>query len=130
MIISDLMKMLVVLLFMFYMNWKLTWIVVVAMPILVYITRIFQRKMQVAFEEVRTQIANMNSFVQERVTGMKIVQLFNREKIEAENFRVINDKHRVAWIKTILYNSIFFPIADIISSITLGLVVVLADSKF
>jgi ABC-type multidrug transport system fused ATPase/permease subunit len=129
MIISDLMKMLVVLIFMFYMNWKLTWIVVVAMPILVYITRIFQRKMQVAFEEVRTQIANMNSFVQERVTGMKIVQLFNREKIEAENFRVINDKHRVAWIKTILYNSIFFPIADIISSITLGLVVVYGGFK-
>ncbi|WP_166923615.1 ABC transporter ATP-binding protein [Flavobacterium poyangense] len=124
MIISDLMKMIVVLIFMFYMNWKLTWIVVVAMPILVYVTRIFQRKMQVAFEEVRTQIANMNSFVQERVTGMKIVQLFNREKIEAENFKEINNKHKVAWIKTILYNSIFFPIADIISSITLGLVVV------
>jgi ABC-type multidrug transport system fused ATPase/permease subunit len=129
MIISDLMKMLVVLIFMFYMNWKLTWIVVVAMPILVYVTRIFQRKMQVAFEEVRTQIANMNSFVQERVTGMKIVQLFNREKIEAENFKNINDKHRVAWIKTILYNSIFFPIADIISSITLGLVVVFGGFK-
>lgn len=129
MIISDLMKMLVVLLFMFYMNWKLTWIVVVAMPILVFITRIFQRKMQVAFEEVRTQIANMNSFVQERVTGMKIVQLFNREKIEAENFKEINNKHRVAWIKTILYNSIFFPIADIISSITLGLVVVYGGFK-
>ncbi|PWB28172.1 ABC transporter ATP-binding protein [Flavobacterium sp. HTF] len=124
MIISDLMKMLVVLVFMFYMNWKLTWIVIVAMPILVYITRIFQRKMQVAFEEVRTQIANMNSFVQERVTGMKIVQLFNREVIEAENFKEINNKHKVAWIKTILYNSIFFPIADIISSISLGLVVV------
>lgn len=129
MIISDLMKMLVVLLFMFYMNWKLTWIVVVAMPLLVYITRIFQRKMQVAFEEVRTQIANMNSFVQERVTGMKIVQLFNREKIEAENFKEINNKHKVAWIKTILYNSIFFPIADIISSITLGLVVVYGGFK-
>lgn len=129
MIISDLMKMFVVLLFMFYMNWKLTWIVVVAMPLLVFITRIFQRKMQVAFEEVRTQIANMNSFVQERVTGMKIVQLFNREKIEAENFKEINNKHKVAWIKTILYNSIFFPIADIISSITLGLVVVYGGFK-
>jgi len=123
MIISDLMKMLVVLLFMFYMNWKLTWIVIVAMPILVFITRIFQQKMQVAFEEVRTQIANMNSFVQERVTGMKIVQLFHREDIEAEKFRVINDKHNRAWIKTILYNSIFFPIADIISSLTLGFIV-------
>ncbi len=123
MIISDLMKMIVVLIFMFYMNWKLTWIVIVAMPILVFITRIFQRKMQVAFEEVRNQIANMNSFVQERVTGMKIVQLFNREKIEYEKFKEINDKHKKAWIKTILYNSIFFPIADIISSLTLGFIV-------
>ena len=123
MIISDLMKMFVVLIFMFYMNWKLTWIVIIAMPILVVITRVFQRKMQVAFEEVRNQIANMNSFVQERVTGMKIVQLFNREDIEADKFREINDKHKKAWIKTILYNSIFFPIADIISSLTLGFIV-------
>ena len=123
MIISDLMKMLVCLLVMFYMNWHLTVIVILAMPILVYITRIFQRKMQAAFEEVRTQVANLNTFVQERVTGMKIVQLFNREKIEYEKFKEINQKHNVAWIKTILYNSIFFPIADIISSITLGVIV-------
>ncbi len=129
MIISDLMKMVVVLIFMFYMNWKLTWIVIVAMPILVFFTRIFQRKMQVAFEEVRTQIANMNSFVQERVTGMKIVQLFNREKIEYEKFKQINDKHKKAWIKTILYNSIFFPIADIISSLTLGFIVLYGGMK-
>lgn len=123
MIMSDLMKMLVCLLVMFYMNWHLTVIVILAMPILVYITRIFQRKMQAAFEEVRTQVANLNTFVQERVTGMKIVQLFNREKIEYEKFKEINQKHNVAWIKTILYNSIFFPIADIISSITLGVIV-------
>jgi len=123
MIISDLLKMVVVLLFMFYMNWKLTWIVILAMPVLVYITRIFQRKMQVAFEEVRNQVANLNTFVQERVTGMKIVQLFNREDIEFEKFKEINQKHNKAWIKTILYNSIFFPIADIISSLTLGAVV-------
>jgi ABC-type multidrug transport system fused ATPase/permease subunit len=123
MIISDIMKMFVVLAFMFYMNWKLTWIVIVAMPILVFFTRIFQKKMQIAFEEVRTQIANMNSFVQERVTGMKIVQLFQREDIEFEKFKTINQKHNKAWIKTILYNSIFFPIADIISSLTLGFVV-------
>jgi ABC-type multidrug transport system fused ATPase/permease subunit len=123
MIISDLMKMTVVLIFMFYMNWRLSWIVIVAMPILVFFTRIFQRKMQVAFEDVRNQVAHMNTFVQERVTGMKIVQLFNREDIEAEKFSEINDKHRKAWVKTILYNSIFFPIADIISSLTLGFVV-------
>ena len=124
MIMSDLMKMFVCLLVMFYMNWHLTIIVILAMPILVYITRIFQRKMQVAFEEVRNQVANLNTFVQERVTGMKIVQLFNREKIEFEKFKEINQKHNVAWIKTILYNSIFFPIADIISSITLGVIVI------
>ena len=129
MIISDLMKMIVVLGFMFYMNWTLTWIVIVAMPILVFVTRIFQKKMQVAFEEVRTQIANMNSFVQERVTGMKIVQLFNRENIESEKFKEINDKHKKAWIKTILYNSIFFPIADIISSLTLGFIVLYGGIK-
>ena len=123
MIISDLLKMVVILIFMFYMNWKLTWIVILAMPVLVFITRIFQRKMQVAFEEVRNQVANLNTFVQERVTGMKIVQLFNREDIEYEKFKEINGKHNNAWIKTILYNSIFFPIADIISSLTLGAVV-------
>jgi len=123
MIISDLMKMVAVLGFMFYMNWSLTWIVIVAMPILVIATRVFQKKMQVAFEEVRTQISNLNTFVQERVTGMKIVQLFNREEIEAEKFSEINAKHNKAWIKTVWYNSIFFPIADIISSLTLAMVV-------
>lgn len=123
MIISDLMKMVAVLIFMFCMNWKLSWTVVIAMPVLVYFTRIFQKKMQIAFEEVRTQVANMNTFVQERVTGMKIVQLFNREDIEADKFSEINGKHNRAWIKTILYNSIFFPIADIISSFTLAVVV-------
>jgi len=123
MIASDVMKMIACLIIMFWMNWQLSLIVVLAMPILVFFTRIFQKKMQVAFEEVRTQIANMNSFVQERVTGMKIVQLFNREDIESEKFRLINEKHNKAWIKTILYNSIFFPIADIISSLTLGFIV-------
>ncbi len=123
MIASDMMKMAVCLVIMFFMNWQLSLIVIVAMPILVFITRIFQRKMQVAFEEVRSQIANMNSFVQERITGMKIVQLFNREDIEYEKFKSINEKHKKAWVKTILYNSIFFPIADIISSLTLGFIV-------
>jgi len=108
MIGSELIKMVVILLFMFYMNWKLAWIVIVAMPILVFFTRIFQRRMQIAFEEVRNQVANLNTFVQERVTGMKIVQLFNREDIEYEKFKVINDKHNSAWIKTVWYNSIFF----------------------
>lgn len=129
MIMSDLSKMIVVLIFMFFMNWQLTLIVFVAMPILVWVTRIFQKKMQVTFEVVRTQIAALNTFVQERVTGMKIVQLFTREQIEAEKFSEINDKHNKAWIKTVWYNSIFFPIADIISSLTLGAVVVYGGQR-
>lgn len=123
MIISDLLKMVVVFFFMLFMNWKLTLIVVAIMPVLLYITRVFQRKMQVAFQEVRVQVANLNTFVQERITGMKIVQLFHREHEEFEKFKQINDKHNKAWIKTIFYNSIFFPIADIISSLTLGFIV-------
>src|SRR5690606_9991705 len=123
MIISDLLKMLVILIIMFYMNWKLTFIVLAAMPVLLYATRIFQIKMKGAFEEVRTQVANLNTFVQERLTGMKIVQLFNREAIEYEKFKEINKKHNKAWLKNILYNSIFFPIADIISSLTLGIII-------
>jgi ATP-binding cassette, subfamily B, multidrug efflux pump len=123
MIISDLLKMIVVLGFMLYMNWKLTIIVVLAIPVLIFFTNVFQKKMQLAYEEVRNQIANMNTFVQERVTGMKIVQLFTRETIEFEKFKEINNKHRVAWVKNVLYNSIFFPIVDIISSLTLSFII-------
>ena len=123
MIVSDLLKMTVVLGIMFYMNWKLSLIVLVSMPILLYATNIFQKKMRVAFNEVRTQVSNLNTFVQERLTGMKIVQLFNREDIEFEKFKAINEKHNNAWQKNILYNSIFFPIADIVSSLTLGAIV-------
>lgn len=123
MIVGDLLKMIVVLVIMLYMNWKLSLVVILAMPILVFATRIFQKHMKVAFEEVRTQISNLNTFVQERVTGMKIVQLFNREATEYKNFEAINKKHNDAWQKNILYNSIFFPIADIISQVTLGFVI-------
>jgi subfamily B ATP-binding cassette protein MsbA len=115
--------MIVVLGFMLYMNWKLTLIVIAAMPILIYATRVFQIKMKVAFEEVRTQIANMNTFVQERVSGMKIVQLFIREETEYQNFKKINYLHKKAWVKNVWYNSIFFPIADIVSALTLSLII-------
>lgn len=123
MIVSDVLKMLITLVFMFSINWKISLIVVAVMPIILYATNVFQKKMKVAFNEVRNEVANLNTFVQERLTGMKIVQLFNREKIEAQKFEEINKRHNKAWLKNILYNSIFFPIADIISNITLGLVV-------
>ncbi len=124
MIIGDILKMLVVLGIMLWMNWKLTFIVIIAMPIILYATRIFQKHMKVAFQEVRLQVANLNTFIQERLTGMKIVQLFNREEIELKKFKEINQKHNDAWQKNILYNAIFFPVADIVSSVTLGCVII------
>ncbi|WP_430611842.1 ABC transporter ATP-binding protein [Flavobacterium sp. JP2137] len=123
MIVSDLLKMVVVLGIMFYMNWQLSCIVIIGMPILLYATRVFQLKMKGAFQEVRAQISNLNTFIQERLTGMKIVQLFTREEVEYEKFKEINHKHNNAWLKNILYNSIFFPIADIVSSLTLGFII-------
>ncbi|PHR96316.1 MAG: antibiotic ABC transporter ATP-binding protein [Leeuwenhoekiella sp.] len=123
MIISDLLKMLVIAGVMLYKSWQLSLIVFVILPFILYATRVFQRKMKVAFEEVRTQVANLNSFVQERVTGMKIVQIFSRERIEREKFNEINQKHMRAWNKTVWYNSIFFPIAEMVTSITIGLLV-------
>lgn len=122
MIIADLLKMGVALGFMFYLSWEVTLIVLAVFPIILYATRVFQRAMKSAFEEVRTQVANLNTFVQERVTGMKIVQIFNREAIEHKRFNEINKKHMNAWNKTVWYNSIFFPIADMCTSITIGLV--------
>ncbi len=123
MIISDVLKMLVVAGVMCYMNWKLSLIVFCTFPIIVYATKVFQKYMKRAFDDVRTEVANLNSFVQERVTGMKTLQLFTRESIEYDNFKTINQRHKKGWLKTVWYNSIFFPIAEIISSITLGFVV-------
>ncbi|GBF20390.1 MULTISPECIES: ABC transporter ATP-binding protein [Arenibacter] len=122
-IVSDLLKMLVVAIVMIVTNWKLSLIVFAVLPIILYATRLFQKAMKVAFIEVRAQVSNLNSFVQERITGMKIVQLFTREEIEKEKFREINEKHQNAWLKTVWYNSIFFPVAEIVSSITVGLIV-------
>lgn len=122
-IVADLLKMMVAAGVMLYMNWRLALIVFAVLPIILYATRLFQKAMKVAFTEVRAEVSNLNSFVQERITGMRIVQLFTREKIESDNFRKINEKHKNAWLKTVWYNSIFFPIAEIVSSITLGLVV-------
>ena len=123
MIISDLLKMIVILGVMLYKSWQLTLIVMSILPLILYATRVFQRAMKVAFEEVRAQVANLNSFVQERITGMKIVQIFTREKTEYKEFKEINEKHKKAWIKTVWYNSIFFPIAEMASSVAIGLVV-------
>lgn len=122
-IVADLLKMGVAAVVMLVINWKLALIVFTVLPIILYATRLFQKAMKIAFTEVRAEVSNLNSFVQERITGMKIVQLFTREKIESDKFREINEKHKKAWLKTVWYNSIFFPIAEIVSSITVGLIV-------
>jgi len=123
MIFSDILKMGVVGAVMFYMNWRLSVIVFCTLPIVLIATKIFQKYMKKAFEDVRTEVSNLNSFVQERITGMKIVQIFAREEIEYQNFKTINARHRKGWIKTVWYNSVFFPIAELLSSITLGTVI-------
>ncbi|MAP79711.1 MAG: antibiotic ABC transporter ATP-binding protein [Aequorivita sp.] len=123
MIISDLLKMLVIAGFMLYQSWRLSLIVFIVLPFILYATRVFQKAMKVAFEDVRNQVANLNSFVQERISGMKIVQIFTREETEYNRFQEINKKHRKAWIKTVWYNSIFFPIAETAGAVATGLVV-------
>jgi len=122
-IIADFFKMTVILIVMIAISFRLTIVVLLIFPFLIYATRIFQKAMKKAFELVRREVANLNSFVQERISGVKIVQIFNREKIEENKFNEINIKHRDAWLKTVWINSIFFPIAEISGSICIGLLV-------
>ena len=122
-IIADILKMITVLTVMTIISLELTLVVISIFPVLIFATRVFQKTMKVAFEKVRLEVANLNSFVQERISGIKIVQIFNREKVEINNFRKINIKHRDAWLRTVWINSIFFPIAEISTSICIGLLV-------
>ncbi len=121
--VSDLLKMLVITIVMFVLDWKLALISYATMPLILYFTRWFQRSMNAAFVEVRHEVSNLNAFVQERISGIKVLQLFAQEKQELEHFKKINEKHKQAWLKTIWYNSIFFPIGDLCISITIALIV-------
>ena len=123
MIFADLILMLSVISVMIYLSFKLSIIVFAVLPFILIATRFFQRAMKSAFNEVRSEVANLNSFVQERISGIKEIQIFNREVVEQNSFIKINEKHKNAWLKTVWYNSIFFPIAEISTSITIGLLV-------
>lgn len=123
MIISDVIKMAIIVCFMLYKSWQLSLIIFTVLPIIIIATRIFHKKMKTAYEQVRTEVSNLNTFVQEHISGMKIVQLFAREDTEFEKFKQINEKHKQGWIKTVWYNSIFFPIAELCSSIAIGFLV-------
>jgi len=121
-IIGDLLKMIVVITVMLVTSLKLSLYVLAVLPFILLATRIFQKAMKGAFKDVRAQISALNTFVQEHVTGMKIVQLFAREKEEYQKFKAINEKHKKAWVKTVWYNSIFFPIIELASSITIAII--------
>ena len=122
-IIGDILKLLVVLVVMFATDWRLTLFSLASIPILLVATYWFKRSIKSAFQEVRTQVSALNTFVQERIVGMRIVQLFNREKVEFKNFQAINELHKKAHVRSIWYYSIFFPIVEILSAISIGLLI-------
>lgn len=122
-IIADVMQLVVILGFMFWMNWSLTLVSLSLLPILIFATYIFKEKIKVAFNEVRAAVSNLNSFVQEHITGMNIVQIFNSEKREFEKFKEINKEHRKANINSVLYYAIYFPVSEVIQAAGIGLIV-------
>lgn len=122
-IISDILKMLLIMSLMLLTDWKLSLLTFLTLPIIIYATHLFQKASKAAFTDIRREVANLNSFVQERITGIKVVQLFTREEQEYKAFQEINEKHKKAWLRNILQNSIYFPIAEILSSIAIALVI-------
>ena len=122
-IIGDLLKLIVILGVMLFLNYRLTLIILLPIPLLLIATYIFKKSVAASFQDVRTQVARLNAFVQEHITGMNIVQIFNREKAEIKKFDAINAKHRDANIRSIKAYSIFFPVVEILSSVSLGLLV-------
>jgi ATP-binding cassette, subfamily B, multidrug efflux pump len=122
-IIGDLLQLVTILAVMFWVDWRLTLVSLCTLPLLLISTYIFKEKIKVAFNDVRNAVANLNSFLQEHITGMNIVQIFNREQREYEKFQEINREHRKAHINSVMYYSIYFPVAEIIQAIGTGLVV-------
>ena len=122
-IIGDLLQIVTILGVMFYIDWKLTLVSLCTLPLLVISTYVFKEKIKVTFNDVRNAVANLNSFLQEHITGMTVVQLFNREHREFEKFKEINREHSAAHIRSVLYYSVYFPVAEIIQAIGIGLVV-------
>ncbi len=122
-IIAELLKLILVLVFMFYTSFKLTIVTLITIPFLLIATAWFKRNIKSAFQDVRTQVSKLNAFVQERIIGMKIVQIFNKEESEFNNFKEINIMHRDANIRSIFYYAVFFPIVEILSALAIALVI-------
>lgn len=122
-IVGDLLQLVTILAVMFYIDWKLTLVSLSTLPLMIISTYVFKEKIKVTFNDVRNAVSNLNSFLQEHITGMNIVQIFNREQREYDKFKSINKEHAAAHIRSVLYYSVYFPVAEIIQAIGIGLVV-------
>ncbi len=122
-IIGDILQLVVIISYMFYIDWQLTLVSLSTIPVLLIATNVFKNKIKSTFNDVRTQVAALNVFVQEHITGMRIVQIFNREKQEMDSFKDINKLHKDANVRSVWYYSIFFPVVEILSAISIGLIV-------
>lgn len=122
-IFGDILKLITVIAVMFWVDWQLTLISLSTIPVLLIATYIFKNGIRSSFQDVRTQVSRLNAFLQEHITGMHIVQIFNREEKEMERFKVINAEHRDAHIRSVWYFSIFLPVVEILSATSLGLMV-------
>lgn len=122
-VLAEILQLTVLLSVMFYWNWQLTLVSLSMLPFLLVSTYVFKEKIKTSFDQVRTAVSGLNTFVQEHVTGMSIVQIFNTEKREFKKFTKINDEHRAAHLKSVKYYSIYFPVAEVIGAIGVGLLV-------
>jgi ATP-binding cassette, subfamily B, multidrug efflux pump len=120
---SDLLQIVFILAFMFYIDWRLALVSLSTIPLMVLSTYVFKEKIKVAFNDVRNAVSNLNAFVQEHITGMNIVQIFGSEKKEYEKFKEINCEHRDANLRSVLYYSVYYPVAEIIAAMGTGLLV-------
>ena len=121
--VGDLLQVLIIILVMFYTDWELTLVVLLPIPVLMIVTRIFQRAIRISFQEVRTQVGNLNTFLQEHISGMAVIQYFAKEEQEYQKFKAINSRYRDANIRSNWYYSIFFPVVELISAVSLALLI-------
>ena len=128
-IIADFITLIAVIAVMLYTSWRLTAIVFITMPFMMLASYIFKEKVKVSYQRVRNQISNMNAFLQERISGMKTIQIFNAEKREAEKFKQINYSYTAANLDSVLYYAIFFPVVEILSSLAIALLIWYAGAR-
>lgn len=122
-IVGDLLRLIFVLAVMFYKDWELTLVCLIPVPFLLLATYLFKNGIRKSFQDVRNEVANLNAFTQEHITGVSIIQAFNREQIEYEKFKEINKRHRRAHIRSVWYYSVFFPVVEILSAMSIALLV-------